>query len=322
LVEEAFAQNTLAVHENGVPASYLRYEAGEYQTLGKKDRNGWTPVKVQRFEPRSVAMFLEGAVHYMRTFPEQAEQVYKSVRASELYDQELLMFRVCEPLEGEPPELGRITAYPTGWLEHASIYTHMSFKWLLELLRAGLYDAFFDTLKTCLPPYMEPEVYGRSLLENSSFIVSSLYQDQSKHGQAFQPRLSGVTAEWLQIWTMMVAGQQPFKLSDSNELILSLEPVLPDWIFTKKTTIQRFGDDEQFELPENCFACLLFGSTKLIYQNPSRRSTYGADNVKVTSAIVHYKDGREVHVDAGFFEGDLARDVREGLIESIHATLG
>lgn len=322
LVEYAILTSKLATHENGVPVSYLRFDVTDYQDLGKKDLRGWIPVKAEAFEPKRVAMFLEGAVHYMRTFPDRAEEVYESVRASELFDNQLLMFRVCESLEQEPPELGRITAYPPGWLEHASIYTHMSFKWMLELLRAGLYDAFFETLKTSLPPFMKPEIYGRSTLENSSFIVSSAYPDSRLHGQAFQPRLSGVTAEWLQIWTLMVAGPQPFTILDNDELALSFSPAIPDWLFTnepRRLSIEAFANE--VEVPPDSFTFVFLGQVLVTYHNPARKSTWGSDPARIVSGTFEYVDGRRQTHEGSTYTGQVALDVREGRVRRIDLVL-
>ena len=107
----------------------------------------------------------------------------------------------------------------------------MEFKYLLELLRAGLHDEFFAGLKTALPAFMDPEIYGRSVLENSSFIVSSAHPDPALHGNGFVARLSGATAEFLSLWVRMTAGPQPFRLM-GDSLVLDLRPALPGWLFT------------------------------------------------------------------------------------------
>ena len=101
------------------------------------------------------------------------------------------MFKVNAPLESQSHEIGRARAFTPGWLENESIWMHMSFKYLWELQKAGLYEAFFEALKNHLPPFMDPQVYGRSPLENSSFIVSSAHPDESLHGNGFVARLSG-----------------------------------------------------------------------------------------------------------------------------------
>ena len=67
-------------------------------------------------------------------------------------------------------------------------------------------------------------------MENSSFIVSSAHPDESLHGRGFVARLTGATAEFLSIWSLMTAGPRPFFMKD-NELCLSFKPSLPHWLF-------------------------------------------------------------------------------------------
>jgi hypothetical protein len=94
---------------------------------------------------------------------------------------------------------------------------------LLGLLKAGLYTEFFNEIKTNLTCFMDPAVYGRSTLENSSFIASSINPDPYVRGQGFVARLSGSTAEMLSIWAYMMFGKKPF--INDGELKLNLKPV-------------------------------------------------------------------------------------------------
>jgi hypothetical protein len=59
----------------------------------------------------------------------------------------------------------------------------MSYKFYLELLRGSLYTEFFEEIRTGVVAFMDPEVYGRSPLEVSSFIVSSVFPDEKMHGK-------------------------------------------------------------------------------------------------------------------------------------------
>merc|ERR1712167_56558 len=73
--------------------------------------------------------------------------VYKAVEASDLHDTELKMYKLGASLKGQPLEIGRMMAFTSGWLENESIWLHMSYKWYLELLRAGLYAQFFKEIQ-------------------------------------------------------------------------------------------------------------------------------------------------------------------------------
>lgn len=328
MLEHSFSSENIqqVMHPGDVPFTYLRYEASGYRSLNEVKTSGKIPVEVEGFQRKPVAMFLEGAVHAIRTYPERAQSIYENVRSSALFDRELGMFKISESLGKEPHELGRITAYTPGWLEHASIYTHMTYKWLLELLRAGLHDAFFESLRASLPPFMSPEVYGRSLLENCSFIVSSEYPDVHLHGQGFQPRLSGVTAEWLQIWTIMVAGEHPFRLDENGDLVLCLNPVLPSWLFTEESGERPLTSWDQsleeISYRANCFIFRFLGHTTVSYHNPSRKPTFGPNPSKVLSCNFNYVDGRELNLLGGEFSGQIALDVRNGLVRTMLVELG
>ena len=158
------------------------------------------------------------------------------VRASALYDRKLGMYKTNAPLAACSREIGRLRAFTPGWLENESVFLHMAYKYLLEVLRAGLYDEFFTDMRRGLVPFLDPQTYGRSPLENSSFLVSSAHPDESLHGRGFVARLTGATTEFLTMWTLMTAGPRPFFMRD-GELCLAFKPTLPDWLFREDGTL-------------------------------------------------------------------------------------
>ena len=177
-----------------------------------------------------------------------ARKLYQQVRKSGLFDQKLKMYCVNADLSGESEEIGRARVFPAGWLENASIWLHMEYKFMLELLRSGLYEEFFENFRNVLIPFLKPTQYGRSILENSSFLVSSMHEDSALHGQGFVARLSGSTAEFLHMWLYMNLGANPFTLDPKNELRLEFKPVLPGWLFSKKTSaITYVNASQEFE---------------------------------------------------------------------------
>lgn len=104
------------------------------------------------------------------------------------YMTESLKCTVCVRLSTEKsPELGRITAFTPGIFERESIFPHAEFKYLLSMLDVGLYEELFERMRTVLPPFFDPEIYGRSTLENSSYIVSSTNPDPELAGRGFVP---------------------------------------------------------------------------------------------------------------------------------------
>ena len=73
----------------------------------------------------------------------------------------------------------------------------MEYKYILSMIRAGICPEFYDTITRALIPFLVPNMYGRSTLENSSFIASSVNPNPDIHGRGFVARLSGSTTEML-----------------------------------------------------------------------------------------------------------------------------
>nr|MCR5755127.1 cellobiose phosphorylase [Acetatifactor sp.] len=143
-------------------------------------------------------------------------------------------------------------------------------------------------------PFLDPAMYGRSTLENSSFIASSLNPDPSTHGRGFVARLSGSTTEVLSMWTTMMAGAHPFTV-ENGKLTFRLTPTLAGWLF-----------DENGEV-----SFQMCSDTKVTYKNPSKKNTYGADGVTV-------KDMKIDGVSYGAaLTGEMAEKVRNGEIKEI-----
>jgi hypothetical protein len=227
----------------GLPPTYLTHRVEDYEPIRddtgqlQSDAQGRSFIRVKRFAPQVLPLFLEGSMHALKVLPrDQVAQVYQQIKASPLFDQELKMYKVNASLADQPHDIGRARAFVPGWLENESIWLHMEYKYLLEVLRAGLYREFFEDFQTALVPFLDPQTYGRSPLENSSFIVSSAHPDRSLHGAGFVARLSGSTAEFLSMWQLMMVGPQPFFMQN-DELCLKFAPALPGWLFAADGTI-------------------------------------------------------------------------------------
>jgi hypothetical protein len=319
------------LHKNGVPYTYFINEVEEYEPIWRDRKkkipalgpSGNSLVNAEKFGHKPMALFLEGPVHLLKVHRELNKQIYESVKKSRLYDRKLKMYKCCESLQKEPFEIGRIRVYAPGWIENESIYLHMEYKWLLEVLRSGLHREFYQDIKTALIPFLDPKMYGRSILEGGSFIVSSAFPDEKLHGRGFQPRLTGATCEMLHIWTLMVAGENPFFLNEKGQLVLRLQPALPGWLFTREKKTYRCYDKEgrlkKVVIPKNAFAFKFIGKTTVIYHNPKRKDTFGKGGAKVISYRLKYNDGKEKTVSGDTLKTSLARDVREGLVERIDA---
>lgn len=278
--------------------SYFAYDVTDYT----KDEDGIHP---QSFALVRIPAFLEGPVRWMKLTTPLSEKraLYEHIRASELYDKKLSMYRVNASLQDASYELGRARAFTPGWLENGSIWLHMEYKYLLELLRCGLYQEFFEDFRTAAVPFLNPEQYGRSTLENSSFLASSVNPDKSIHGRGFVARLSGSTAEFLSIWRRMLFGEKPFAF-ENGELACRFQPVLPSYLI---------GEDQR--------VCAKFlGQTKVTYRLADR-ADYIPGGYRIESILVTRSDGATVTVDDCVLCGPLAHDLRRGSIPLLEIKL-
>lgn len=328
LLDATFRRPTRAqvMSPGGVPYTYFLNEIVKHRPLSRRNHQGFPLVKALGFRQRPVKLFLEGAVHWMKDRPEEAADIYRAVRRSGVFDRKLAMYKTCEDMTGETTELGRsVGAYPRGWMENESIYLHMHYKYLLEVLRAGLYAEFWKDARTGLIPFLDPAVYGRSTLEGASFVVSSAYPDERFHGRAFQPRLSGMTTEFISMWILALVGSQPFRVATNGNLTLTLEPRLPDWLFTERQTTRRYHDPldgwGEVSVPKDALAFKLLGRVLVVYRNPRRRPTWGARGVQPIAYRLEYRSGQVVELGCATVAGAHAEAVREGAVRRIDVTL-
>ena len=229
------------------------------------------------------------------------------------------MYKVNEKLTDQPMEIGRARTFSPGWFENESIWLHMEYKYMLEMLRNELYEEFFEDFRNVCVPFMKPEVYGRSVLENSSFIVSSANPDPSIHGNGFVARLSGATAEFINILMFMTVGKNPFSLDEDGQLQLHLDPALPAWLFTKEASSHSLFIDGQWQdvrFEKDTFGFIFLGEIPVTYHNPQRKDTFA---VKPVSYTIEDKQGNVV--TANKIVGDMAQKIRNRDVRSIRIEL-
>jgi hypothetical protein len=246
-----------------------------------------------------------------------------AVRKSQLYDKGLGMYKVNVSLAKEPLEIGRIRAFVPGWLENESIWLHMEYKFMLEALKQGLYKEFYDDLRKAAIPFQDPARYGRSILENSSFITPSVFFDKESRGNGFVARLSGSTAEFLHILLIMNLGPKPFFMED-GELIFRPSPVLDKMFFTKEKRevhVRVNGRKRKITMPAGSYAFTLFRDTLVTYANPKMRNTFGGRSVRPVRYKVRYKNGREHTVAQSVLGEPFSSHLREGAIEHLSVLL-
>ncbi|MFX0182103.1 MAG: cellobiose phosphorylase [Candidatus Hodarchaeota archaeon] len=309
-IEESLSL-AVELNNNKYP-TYFYYEIEKYQLLYdeqgnvKTHENGYPNVIVKKFKPVSLPLFLEGFVKALKiqTNKESARDVWRQVRDSSLFDQKLKMYKLNESLKKQPIDIGRAKAFTAGWLENESIWLHMEYKFLLEVLKQGLYKEFFIDFKNLIIPFLDAKIYGRNLTENSSFIVSSAFIDENLHGTGFYARLSGATAEFLNIWLLMMVGKNPFLIED-NQLCLEFKPILPSWLFDENGSVT-------FNFLGNC---------ALTYHNPQKLNTFN-NSIKIKEINLEIREGDIINLKGGKIRAPYALMIRKGKINSISIFFG
>ena len=217
------------IKQEPIIPTYRYYEVTDYQPTGNMTDLGELVMPLT-YQGTYIKPFLEGPARSMKLLNQKdALKQYKAVKASELYDEKLNVYKTSVNLDSYSHDLGRIRMFTKGWLERESNFLHMTYKYLFGLLKAGLYDAFYEEIKTNFVCFMDEQVYGRSILENSSFIATSNNPDPKNHGRGFVSRLSGSTAELLSMYTYMFLGRNPFIYEDGLKMVF--KPILHKDLF-------------------------------------------------------------------------------------------
>lgn len=299
VLEKAVEQgiDTAVDFGGGILPTYFTFDTDEtYETSG-----GVLPCSLK---PTVMPLFLEGPVHWLKlgNDSEKKHKMIDKIRCSGLYDNKLNMYKVNESLKTMSFEAGRCKAFVPGWLENESIWLHMEYKYLLELLKSELYQEFSEAFYNAAVPFMDPDVYGRSPLENVSFIASSANPDESVWGRGFVARLSGSTAEFLQIWQIMFFGKNPFTYS-SEGLKLGFEPFIPEYLMPLDKTV-----------------CATFlGDIPVTYICVSKSVVPGINKTKNWKIV--YNDGTSAEISGRYLGDKEARDVRSKKVAKITVTI-
>mmetsp|Transcript_14919 Transcript_14919/g.27164 ORF Transcript_14919/g.27164 Transcript_14919/m.27164 type:complete len:1254 (-) Transcript_14919:191-3952(-) len=303
---------------SGVPPSYFSYDVTKWVKNNKKNANGLPLANAKAMKVGVFPLFLEGPTRYMKLIKdddEKMEDMYNKVLNSGLRDDELKMYFLSADLTGQSYDMGRMMAFSAGWLENQSIWMHMSYKYYLQLLRGKMYTKFFAEMKGGgMLPFMDPDVYGRSLMECSSFIASSAFKDPSVVGRGFLARLSGSTAEFLSMWKLMFMGPNPYVVNEEGDLEMQLIPTLPIWLFEDLEDGAEGTRDDDGNL---IVSFKLFSSILVTYHN-----TLGTDlfDVSPTSYVVTMEDGSTVEVEGSSIPSKTAIQIRKLLgVKSIDA---
>lgn len=284
---------------DGLCPTYFSYEVTKYREEEEE-------IIPEEFRVVRMPHFLEGPVRYMKIvdIEDKKKLLYHKVKESNLYDQKLSMYKVNTSLQGASYEIGRCKAFTPGWLENESIWLHMEYKYLLELLKAGLYSEFFEDFHNACVPFLKYETYGRSILENSSFLASSANPNEAIHGKGFVARLSGSTAEFLTMWQIMMFGETPFTIKD-DELVMELQPAIPSYLLSEEGKVEA----------------ILFSKTKVCYHFDSKMDVIPGRYVIHTADVVWEDETRTSYI-GGVITGDSAIRIRNGEAVEIQYLIG
>lgn len=283
---------------DGIYPTYLVHEVTRYEPVlehghQKIGNYGLPIVRPLQFQVRALPFYLEAPARALKVVRNIAskQNMFKRIKASNIYDHELKFYKTSEFLDAESNEIGRGRSFTKGWQERESNFLHMTYKYLLGLLKGRLYEEFFEEIKTNLTIFMDPAVYGRSTLENSSFIASSINPDPYVRGQGYVARLSGSTAEMLSIWSLMMYGKTPFVMED-KELTVQFKPLLTKEFFEQGVVEFTF-----------------LGSIHVTYYNESNIDTFDP-GFHIKKYVV---DGHPVST----IKGTLAHSVRNRQVSDI-----
>jgi len=270
-----------------------------------------------QFKQRELPLFLEGYVRAYKTLESKdVAAMHAQVLKSPLYDKAIKMFKLNAPLEKESYEVGRARVFKPGWLENESIWLHMEYKYLLELIKAGCMKEFYDAMKGAFVCNLDPQMYGRSVLENSSFIASSAYVNKNVWGRGFVARLSGSTIEAMHIASMIFMGKAPFAKT-ADGVSLSFAPAIAGEMFTtkeEKREIYIAGKKTAVKTPKNAFSFMFLGKTVVTYHNAKRKNTWEAKPAKITVA---FDNGKKAEFVGGSIPEPESLLVRNGRAKTI-----
>ena len=287
---------------NGIVPTYLTHEAVDFEPVVDADGNpvmshyGLQKAKVKAFKTEMLPYFLEGPARMMGYIgTDEARELFNKVKETGLYDEKLAMYKTSASIEECSMENGRCRAFTPGWQERENIFLHMEYKYILGIIKAGLYDEYYETITRAMIPFLDPNMYGRSILENSSFLASSANPNPDVHGRGFIARLSGSTTEMISMWIQMFMGGKVFTYED-GELVLNFTPKIADWLFDEGVASFR-----------------LLSSCDITYINKTGKSTYGDDAAVVEKVVIN---GETVSTE-NKIKGKLAEQVRNGEISKI-----
>lgn len=275
---------------DGILPSYLVYNVEKYELTDHINYLGYQTIKVKEFKLVKLPLFLEASARSLKLGKEFADkEQYEKIKQTNIYDKKLKFYKTSEDLDDAPFEIGRVHAFTKGWLERECNFLHMTYKYLLGLLKCGLYKEFYEEIKTNFVINMDPYVYGRSIIEHSSFIVPTCNPNKNIWGKGYFARLTGANAECLDMIFYMFLSKNVFAYK-YNELYFVARPLLAKEFFLNHQASITFLNNLTFKII-NETDINAYEATSFVYE---------IDNVKYD-----------------VIKGKLAEDIRDGNIKEV-----
>ena len=123
--------------------------------------------------------------------------------------------------------------------------------------------------------------------------------DPARWGRGFVARLSGSTAEFLQMWQIMFFGPAPFRWED-GALRLALEPFIPSYLMPEDGVVRA----------------AFLGNVQVTYHAPGCGALVPGKTVPARWTLTG-RDGTQYAVSAPFLSDYEARKIRDGEIAAI-----
>jgi hypothetical protein len=106
-----------------IPPTYFTYQVEDYKTIvdeqgnPKLDSERRPFIQAKRFKPAALPLFLGGPPRFFKiqSGPAVARRPYEQVKANELFDRKLKMYKVNGFLENQPHEIGCALSLRGGW---------------------------------------------------------------------------------------------------------------------------------------------------------------------------------------------------------------
>eukprot|EP00538_Stauroneis_constricta_P006132 CAMPEP_0119546982 /NCGR_PEP_ID=MMETSP1352-20130426/1205_1 /TAXON_ID=265584 /ORGANISM="Stauroneis constricta, Strain CCMP1120" /LENGTH=1785 /DNA_ID=CAMNT_0007591771 /DNA_START=2006 /DNA_END=7363 /DNA_ORIENTATION=- len=243
---------------NDLTPTYITYKIEEWATVTESSHSS-SIVSPKTIGFQTQPTFVDGPVAEMESeTSSRAKTIYGKLRDSALYDRAMSTFRRCSNANNDDDSNDDDSnescwIHPPGFMPGNPFANDLQFvdteavssvafnnKISLELLRNGMYDAFFESLMSGgAPPFVDPALYGRPSVDVVAQVATSNALNPNLVGRGMLSSSPDAgTAEFLSLWIQMMIGPKLFFIADNRNdrgrhLEMQLRPTIPYWMFTQ-----------------------------------------------------------------------------------------